>query len=77
MRIQHKNMRDVAAEVLAELPSEEGRRVFRICWVNLLGTYDNPSPFPMGSHSRLAVEIIKIPADKFESEWRIINGSDL
>jgi hypothetical protein len=67
--IKHRLMRDVAAEVIEDLSVSQDVKVLKILWVNQLGTFDHPSPFPMGSSKQLAIETISIPTATFESDW--------
>lgn len=72
--LKHKNMKDVCAHVLEDL-SEPGQlnKRFRVLWINILGTFNHPDPFPMGTKKSLAIEEIEIPLTKLKSDWKILN----
>ena len=70
--IKHKNNRDVCAQIIdRQFNFVTKTHRFKICWINLLGTYDDPNPFPIGSSSRLAIETVEIPEEVFKNEWSI------
>lgn len=62
--LQHRKTKDICAEVL----EKTGRDTYKVWWINCLGTYDHPNPFPMGSGSRGAIETIRILNKK---DWRV------
>ena len=68
MIIKHRNMRDVCAQVLLETDDGESL-VLKVIWINLLGTFDHPAPFVMGSSSRPAVQDLRIPKKNFSEDW--------
>jgi hypothetical protein len=74
--IKHKNMRDVCAQVIEEQASGDVLN-FKVCWINRLGTYDNPEPFPMGTARGLAIEEISITREEFAADWEEMKRADL
>lgn len=69
--IKHKNMKDVACEVIDyALDPIRNQYEIRVLWHNLRGTYDHPYPFAMAKNARTpAVEVLQVSIDDFRNNW--------
>lgn len=69
LRIKHRAMKDVCMEILESRNVTQDSWELKILWINLLGTYWDRKPFPMGSGSRLAIEWLKIEREDWKTNW--------